>query len=56
VCGDVTGDGRVTVADVMREEAMTRHKHAAAKYDLNGDGRVDQRDVAIVISQLGQRC
>jgi hypothetical protein len=56
VCGDVTGDGRVTIVDVLRESAMTRVPHAAARYDLNGDGRVDEKDVATVARQVGRQC
>jgi hypothetical protein len=27
-----------------------------ARFDLNGDGRIDLRDVAIATRQIGRRC
>src|SRR5207302_6058214 len=42
-CGDVTGDGTVTVRDVI---AVARHIHTQAKrYDLDGDGAVTLHDL-----------
>jgi hypothetical protein len=55
-CGDVNHDGRVTLIDVAIELRESHHQHANARYDLNGDGQVDEVDVLIVSQQLGRRC
>ncbi len=56
-CGDVDGNGRVTVDDLL---LVVRHvgRNAAydPRYDVNHDGRIDAADVGIVRKQLGTRC
>jgi hypothetical protein len=55
-CADVTGDGVVTLADLI---AVLRHLGRGRfdpRYDINGDGRVNGRDVFIVARQRGKRC
>jgi hypothetical protein len=50
----------VTLADVFeiagRFGVRFGDPRYAAKYDLNGDGRINIVDVAIALSQLGTRC
>jgi Ca2+-binding EF-hand superfamily protein len=55
-CADVTGDGYVTLADLIRViEHMGRHRYSP-RYDINGDGKVTGQDLFIVARQLGKRC
>ena len=59
-CADVTGDGVVTIADVIainaRSGALRGDSGYKAKYDLNSDGKIDVLDVVIAGSQLGRHC
>jgi hypothetical protein len=59
---DVTGDGHVTVADLVE---VARHmgngkgkgkKQIDLRYDLNDDRRVDVQDLVIVMAALGTDC
>ncbi len=55
-CADVNDDGYVTWRDVVAEaRALLRHD-TNARYDVDGDGRVDARDLAMVVRQIGRRC
>jgi hypothetical protein len=51
----VTGDGRVTRADIAAVAAHT-HQRYNARYDINGDGKVNFKDVLAAWRQLGRRC
>jgi len=59
-CADVTRNGRVTLEDVaailLRMGASRGQRQYNAKYDLDDDGKIMVFDVAIAISQLGDRC
>lgn len=55
-CADVSGDGRVTVADVLAIFEHVGRKRYDPAYDLNHDGKVNGRDVRIVVAQLGTVC
>lgn len=52
---DVNGDFRVDVIDIMRTVAQKDAPIFDAKYDQNGDGIVDDTDVAIVADAWGNR-
>ena len=55
-CADVTGDSRVDWRDIVAEaRALLRGDHNA-RYDANRDGRVDVRDLRLIVLQLGRRC
>ena len=56
MCADVTGDGLVTVRDVVAEGLAVLFSRRDARYDVNRDGRVNLEDLAIVVSQLGGSC
>jgi hypothetical protein len=49
--GDVTGDGRVTSADVAGETLVWLLGTQDPRYDVNHDGTVDWTDLSIVILQ-----
>jgi hypothetical protein len=54
LCADVTGDGYVTLSDVVQ---VTRHLHShARRYDVNADGEVTMDDLQIVLAQVGRSC
>lgn len=55
VCADVTGDGRVTFADIRAEVRAIVRRSSDKKFDLNGDGRLNFRDLLIVLIQFRQR-
>lgn len=55
-CADVTGDGRVTVRDLIAIATHFRRNANGSRYDLNLDGRVDAGDIRIALAQLGARC
>jgi hypothetical protein len=55
-CGDVDGDARVTVRDVLLEAMAVVFGRNAPRYDVNHDGRVTIADLLIVISHLGRTC
>lgn len=55
-CGDVDGDGRVTVQDLLLVVSHTARKNYDARYDVNHDGRINAADAGIVRKQLGTRC
>ncbi len=55
-CGDVTGDGRVTLHDVNIEALMLRLGIHSARYDVNRDGKADYWDLLLVINELGTSC
>jgi hypothetical protein len=42
---DINGDGVVDIRDALALETAVEHRNPAAKWDLNGDGRVDRADV-----------
>jgi Ca2+-binding EF-hand superfamily protein len=52
----VTGDGYVTLADLVAVLEHMGRKRYAPRYDINGDGKVTGRDLFIVARQLGKRC
>lgn len=56
VMGDVTGDGKVDIADVKAVvNAMLGKAVATATAVVTGDGRVDIADVnAVITAMLGQ--
>jgi hypothetical protein len=57
VClGDVDGDRRVTLADAVAETLALLRGSREARYDVNHDGKVNLKDLEIVIRQLGTRC
>jgi hypothetical protein len=60
LCADVTGNGRVTVDDVvailLRVGASNGSRRYHIRYDLDRDGRITLSDVGIAIRQLGARC
>ena len=54
VCGDVTGDGFVGIADLLK---VVQHAGSHSPlWDVNGDGVVNTTDALIVFSQLGRYC
>ncbi|MEX2246805.1 MAG: dockerin type I domain-containing protein [Dehalococcoidia bacterium] len=66
-CADVTGDGKVTVRDLIEiAKRIGAHKghwwnHWShwgyqQKYDLNRNGRIDVWDLLIALDQLGRYC
>jgi hypothetical protein len=55
-CGDLDGDGRVTLADVVIEAAALVFGSRDPRFDLNQDGRVTVSDLAIVGRQVGRSC
>lgn len=55
-CADVTGDGRVTLRDVLAMALRILFRRYDPAFDLNGDGRLDRADLRIVVSQLGRMC
>jgi hypothetical protein len=55
-CANVTSDARVTWRDVVAEASAVERHSQKARYDVNGDGHVDVRDLVIVLKRLGGRC
>jgi nucleoside-diphosphate-sugar epimerase len=56
-CADVTGDGRVTVRDVVRLFVrILRASPYDPAFDLNADGEVTITDLRLALGQLGQTC
>jgi hypothetical protein len=41
---------------VLAEVRAIIHHSRSTRYDLNGDGRVNWLDLAVVVRQLGRRC
>jgi hypothetical protein len=59
VCPDVSGDGRVTIIDLMLMRLgllFQRFGIYLERFDVNDDGRVDFADVRLVSEHLGERC
>jgi len=52
--GDFDGDGRVRAADLHALLHVIAERDYAAFYDMNADGKLDWRDIAIVASNLGR--
>jgi hypothetical protein len=52
----VTGDGRVTIADVLAEARAIMRGSTNSLYDINHDGRVNNADLQIIARQLGRSC
>jgi hypothetical protein len=52
----VTGDGRVTGADLGQVARQMGKKRQDLRYDVNGDGRVSSIDLSIVARAFGRRC
>ena len=46
--GDVDGDGRVTVQDLLLVVSHTARKNYDARYDINHDGRINAAYMTIV--------
>lgn len=55
-CADVTGDGHVTMRDVLAELSAILRRRYDVRYDLARDGRLDVKDLLFVVHQLGRRC
>lgn len=59
-CPDVTGDGWVTVFDILaiafRIETQEGDALYNVRFDLNRDGRIDLQDLRIAADQFGARC
>ncbi len=58
-CGDVDGDGTVTISDIFKVAGkFSKFKPLDwdKKGDLDGDGVITIRDIFIVASQFGRRC
>ena len=55
-CADVTGDGRVRLADVALITLRALIGRYNARFDLNHDGVINFADVRIAIGQLGTTC
>jgi len=55
-CGDVDGDGRVTLWDVLAEVLALRFGRSDARFDVNQDGRVSLVDLMVIATQLGRSC
>jgi hypothetical protein len=53
-CADLTGDGRVTVADILAVVSKFGTHDAVA--DLNGDGVVTVNDILIAVGEFGLLC
>jgi len=52
----VNGDGRVTYLDYVAEYLAILFRNHNPRYDVNHDGKVNNADLALVQSQIGQRC
>jgi hypothetical protein len=52
----VTGDGRVTFKDVNRIAQAIAGKSHDLRYDVDGNGRVGEGDLALAMRQIGRRC
>jgi ligand-binding sensor domain-containing protein len=55
LAADLTDDGQVTGDDV-HQAADHWHQPARRAFDVNGDGRLDIRDVALIAASWGQQC
>ncbi|MGD0116262.1 MAG: dockerin type I domain-containing protein [Dehalococcoidia bacterium] len=55
-CGDVNGDGRVTVIDLLVESNAINRRSSNPLYDMNHDGLVNYADLQMIGQQLGRRC
>ena len=55
-CADVTGEGFVTVRDLVAIAHHLGKRHQDLTYDINGDGRVTPHDLHIAIRQMGEQC
>jgi hypothetical protein len=51
----VTGDRRVTSGDILRIPRQMFRRYDA-RYDLNGNGKVNAQDVLIAIRQIRRHC
>lgn len=52
--GDFDGDGRVRAADLHALLHFIAQRDYAAFYDMNADGKLDWRDIAVVAHNLGR--
>jgi len=55
-CGDIDGDGRVTLSDGLLEALAVLFGRKNPRYDINHDGQVNIDDLLIVGSQIGKSC
>lgn len=55
-CADVTGDGRVTIRDLVAVAEHMGRRRYDPRYDLNHDGRITVADLFLVLRQLGRSC
>ena len=53
-CADMTGDGRVTVADILY--VVSKFGTSDPMADLNGDGIVTVQDILIAVGEFGLLC
>ena len=52
----MTGDGRVTLTDLLAVFNHLGRKRYDPVYDVNRDGKINGRDLQMVIAQLGTVC
>ena len=55
-CGDIDGDGRVTLRDLVTEALAILFRRQDPRFDINHDGRVNIGDLMLMMSQLGKSC
>jgi len=55
-CGDVTGDGMVTMGDMLAEARAIVRGDENTLYDVNRDGRIDNTALTTIAQQLGRPC
>ncbi|MEX2247862.1 MAG: choice-of-anchor Q domain-containing protein [Dehalococcoidia bacterium] len=55
-CADVTGDGRVTLGDVVRIAKAIASQSRNGTYDVDRNGKVGYGDLVLAMRQLGRRC
>jgi hypothetical protein len=54
--GDVNGDGKVNMSDLLGVMHHMRQRNVDPRYDVNHDGKVDSADMLLVIRNFGKRC
>ena len=51
--GDLDGDGRITVRDVLAALRILLDAGSDTAADLDGDGRVTMQDVVLILAEVG---